>query len=182
MITEKDTPVIDTDTVKTDDVVGLPETGTITEPKKRGRPKGSKNGKIKMDGKPAEAVNEVKKDAPKRGRPSKKASVDKETLANQLIGLHQLGAMVSGVPELALQSQEAAMLADAVISVSKEYDLAIDGKTGALIQLAAACAAIYAPRIMLIQSRKKQPRLAAVPKRNIENDNHKVDANAPAPH
>lgn len=95
----------------------------------------------------------------KPGRPKgtgTKKSMDPVGLAKQLVGIHQLAAMFTGMGELQLNPDEASGLADAVVNVCAEYDLNIDGKTGAAVQLFAACAMIYAPRVMAIKYRLAQ--------------------------
>lgn len=128
----------------------------ISAPKRRGRPPGSKNkeaaegGDVKPNAVPDGAA------VSKRGRPAKKKTqaINAGDLAKQIQGLHALGAMVTGIQELQLGEQEAEMLAKAVVAVSEQYNLAIDGKTGALIQLAAACTVIYLPRLVVLKKRK----------------------------
>lgn len=83
----------------------------------------------------------------KRGpKPKVKTVSDPAVLAKSLMGIHQLGAMLLQVPELQLNEEESRGLADAVTAVCEEYGLAIDGKTGAAMQLFGACAMIYGPR------------------------------------
>ncbi len=83
----------------------------------------------------------------KRGpKPKVKTVSDPAVLAKSLMGIHQLGAMLLQVPELQLSEDESKGLADAVTAVCEEYGLAIDGKTGAAMQLFGACAMVYGPR------------------------------------
>lgn len=107
-------------------------------------------------------------DKPKRGRPPKKRGPDydapelRATLAKQLQGLHMIAATATGIPELAIAEPEAAALADAVAIMAKEYDLALNGKTGAAIQLAATAAMIYMPRFVAMKRRVTAHKLAPV--------------------
>lgn len=83
----------------------------------------------------------------KRGPKPKGTKVsDPAVLARSLVGIHQLGAMLLQVQELVITEDEGKGLADAVTAVCEEYGLAIDGKTGAAMQLFGACAMIYGPR------------------------------------
>jgi len=83
----------------------------------------------------------------KRGpKPKVKTVSDPAVLARSLVGIHQLGAMLLQVPELQISEEEGKGLADAVTAVCEEYGLAIDGKTGAAMQLFGAAAMIYGPR------------------------------------
>jgi hypothetical protein len=99
-------------------------------------------------------------DAPQVEQPTqrrrRKAAIDKESLAKQLQGLHMMAATITQLPFVQINEQEAAMLADAIENVSREYDLALDGKTGAFIQLAAVAAIVYGPRLVHYQKLKKQ--------------------------
>lgn len=105
----------------------------------------------------------------RRGRPpkvNKTVSYDdaaRATLAKQLMGIHLLVASATGVPEIAIQENEAAILSQGIIAVAQEYGLALTGKTGAALQLFAAVAMVYVPRFMLVQNRIKQ---AKQPKTN----------------
>jgi hypothetical protein len=123
--------------------------------KRRGRkpmPR-DENGNIIRDGKTES--DSVTVSAPKKRGRKKTAEIDKGLLARQIVGLHQIGAMVSGIPQMAISGDEASVLAEAVANVAAEYDLAIDGKTGALLQLAFACASVYGPRIYMVMTTKK---------------------------
>lgn len=88
-------------------------------------------------------------------RKAKGGKVDASQLAKQLIGLHELACMATGnqFPELRISGDEANMLAGGISSVCEHYDLSIDGKTGAFLNLFAAAAMVYAPRIMSIRNR-----------------------------
>jgi len=83
----------------------------------------------------------------KRGpKPKGNKASDPAVLARSLVGIHQLGGMVLGIQELVITEDEGKALADAVTAVCEEYGLAIDGKTGAAMQLFGAAAMIYGPR------------------------------------
>lgn len=83
----------------------------------------------------------------KRGpKPKGNKTSDPAVLARSLVGIHQLGAMLLQIQELVITEDEGKGLADAVTAVCEEYGLAIDGKTGAAMQLFGACAMIYGPR------------------------------------
>lgn len=103
-------------------------------------------------------------DAPtgkKPGRPAGKSKGgDPVAIGNQLVGIHQLVAMFTGTPEMQISPEEGKALGEAVVGVCNEYGLSVDGKTGAAIQLFAACAMIYAPRVMAVRYRYAQEALA----------------------
>lgn len=123
--------------------------------KKRGRPpKDSLNEESIGDEKPR------KKPGPKPGSKRKKSRTwdneARQALARQLIGIHMLAVSATGLAELAISENEAVLLADAMANVAQEYDLALDGKTGATIQLIATGAMIYLPRIAMINQRMEK--------------------------
>ena len=147
-----------------------PEPVETTAPVKRGR------------GRPPKAANgaasEIPSDAQpvaKRGRPpSKSKGLSAEAQANlakQIQGLHYIAASATGLGELQISDAEAAMLADGIAAVSREYGLSIDGKTGAALQLLAAAAIVYTPRLRAINARRAQPAVQ---------DNGAVHAAAPS--
>ena len=121
-------------------------------------------------GRPPKDANAPQKEsvggaAPKRGRPAKSDkkvySLDEIALmGKQLVGLHMMVAQIGGLPELQLADQEGLLLAQSIINVADQYDLAIDGKTGAALQLAMTAAMIYAPRALAIRARARQQQAA----------------------
>lgn len=105
-----------------------------------------------------------------RSKTGPKKGMDAATMGTQIVGIHQLAVMFTGIGELLITPEEGRNLADAVVGVCSEYDLNIDGKTGAAIQLFAALAVVYTPRIMQIRYRvamekqaNEQVATAAVP-------------------
>lgn len=124
-----------------------------TPPIKRGRGRPPKD----PNAAPGEKVTPIPtgEGAPaKRGRPPKRAAFsesDTEGLAQQIQGLHLIAAQMTGQQIFAISDGEAKMLASAVIRTAGEYNLAMSGKTGALVQLIGVCAVIYVPRLMAIK-------------------------------
>jgi hypothetical protein len=148
-------------------------TPTPSDPpkRKRGRPTDAERAL-------RESLGEVK-DAPagaKRGPKPKGKRSDPASLAKSLVGIHQLAAMVTSIPECQLSEQEGAALAEAVTAVCDEYGLSIDGKTGAAMQLFGACAMIYGPRLFSFRMRMAQQRVQAEQQREGLNN---VQAQAP---
>lgn len=90
----------------------------------------------------------------KRGRPSK--PVDKGALAKQLMFGHAVAASITKLPDLALDQGEAQILAEAITTLMEEYDIALSGKSAALLGMAGAVAIVYGPRIMLIAEQAKK--------------------------
>lgn len=104
-------------------------------------------------------------DAPqdaKQTRKPRKPQVDIGLLAKQLKGIHELAANLLPIrtPEgkylLALSDIEATQLAEGVAAVAKEYDLSLDGKTGAAIQLLSAAVMVYGPRVYFFNKMKAE--------------------------
>lgn len=126
----------------------------------RGRPFGSTTRKPPLTETPVTDAGAAlpagqEAEEPQRRRRRNKA-VDKEALTKQLVGLHAMAAHLTGLELIAIGPSEAAMLADAIESMSREYDLALDGKTGAFIQLIAAAAVVYGPRVLKFRALKKR--------------------------
>lgn len=138
------------------------------KPRGRGRPKGStnKNAEDKpeieslLDQQAGGSTEQTAKPQQKKRGP-KTGKADAAAMAKQLVGVHTLMAMVTGLPELQISEPEAENLAAAVTNVCEEYGLSISGKTGAAIQLAAACAMIYGPRALMINARIQQAKAQA---------------------
>lgn len=78
-----------------------------------------------------------------------------DNLARQIQGLHFIAVKMSGFNELAIDENEAKMLAESIVNVAREYDLSMSGKTGAMIQLIGVAAMVYMPRLISINERKK---------------------------
>lgn len=116
-------------------------------PKKRGR------------GRPPGSGTKKSGDAPKKSASRK--SEDMDALARQLVGIHQLIAMATGLGELVISEQEAGMLAKGITAVTEEYGFALTGKTGAALQLFGAAAIVYVPRAIAVKARADAARRAA---------------------
>ena len=126
------------------------EAPTIEVAKRRGRPAGSKTRTA--------TPSEVKKESvgANPGRPKKAAAKKSEGVSGQhLCGIHAMLYMMTNqqFPELQLSEGEGQALANSINAVCEEYDLSIDGKTGAFLQFAGTAAMIYAPRVMSIRKR-----------------------------
>lgn len=130
---------------------------TVQPAAKRGRGRPPKNPQPSPDGSAAGPEKETIPGAaaakPRKTKSSGK--IDVNAIANQLVGLHQLAFIASGqqFPEMVIQPQEGMILAQGICAVCEQYDLSIDGKTGAFLQLAGACAMVYAPRIIEVRRR-----------------------------
>lgn len=159
------------------------EAPTLSAPEKRGRGRPRKDGGATAPVSPSEAGAAA---APRKGpgRPkgkSKSVSIDASDMGKQIAGLHQLAALFTGIPEFALAPQEAEMLGQAVAAVCEEYDLSMSGKTGAALQLFAAAAMVYGPRVGLIGARVKANKAAAAQARAAAVVNAAPDTSAAHP-
>lgn len=152
---EKETPVVATapveiPAVETPSEVETPTIEAPTVRRGRGRPKGS-GGAAPVS--PSAAGAAATKAKPGRPKKNARVSVDASALAKQIQGLHAIAALGTGIPEFNLRDDEAEILGQAVSAVCEEYDLSLSGKTGAALQLLAAAAMVYAPRVMMIKAR-----------------------------
>jgi hypothetical protein len=114
---------------------GGTESGSDSQPRRRGRKPGSKN-------KP-------------RGTTEEKAQSNLgEMLEDLLLSVHTMGAAFLNCEELNLDPVEAKQLAKSIKQVSRHYPaMALDPKKLALVELAACCAMIYGPRGVAIYKR-----------------------------
>lgn len=131
-------------------ITGDPEETVETDPpkKRRGRPKKDAT----LNETPAEGDDKPKRKYAKR---KKFDDESKSALARQIAGIHQMLAIMGGLPEMVLSDNECIMLADSVGTVAMEYNLSLSGKTGAMIQLLGTAAFIYLPRFSAINRRKR---------------------------
>lgn len=166
MTTENMNPAVDengflkTDAPVTDNAAAQ-ETPVGPAPKKRGRKSNAERAamaaeQIEGGGSNAAAA------APKTRTKSKAYSAaDVDAMANQLVGLHQIAAMMTGVGELQIDLKEGVMLSRSIVGVCEQYDLSIDGKTGAALQLFGVAAMVYVPRFAHFNKRVKAAKAAA---------------------
>lgn len=128
----------------------------------------------------------------RRGRPpgSKNRSAEEKTaihLANLnelLLTTHFFAAQWFATPELALEESEAKKYSDALKEVAKYYNINIDPKKMALIQLAAVMGGIYGPRAIAIYKRhsdKPKPEVVQMPAPKNAQQKKANGAPAPAP-
>jgi len=131
-----------------------------TTPPKRGRGRPSKAEQQLRESVGAAPTGETTSGA-KRGPKPKGGKSDPGTLAKSLMGIHTVVAMVTRIPEAQLKEDEAQALAEGICAVCEEYGLAIDGKTGATMQLVGALGMIYGPRIFFYKMRIAQEQAQA---------------------
>lgn len=131
-----------------------------TEPPKRRRGRPSNAEKL-LEEKTVGASSSTKEKRTYKKK-SDNAIPNVENLAKQIQGLHFIAAKMSGFAELIVDERESLMLAESIVNIAREYDLAMSGKTGAMIQLLGVSAIIYLPRFVAINERKKQGGLRVV--------------------
>ena len=147
-----------------------------TEPVKRGR---GRPRIVREDApSPDASINiNASAEARPRGRPpgktaSKKHEVDIPALATQLQFAHRAAALVFKTPELALDKDDCETLAKSLAALMREYDIALSGKTAALLGMLGACAMTYGPVFMLVKERKAKERAnivdVQIPQQNVQ--------------
>lgn len=117
----------------------------------------------------------VKPAAKKRGRPAgstksagqippslglKNATTPKN-LARSIAGFHAMAAKFTKIKLFELEPEEAKELADAVIEIGAQYNVVINPKVAAWLNLFGVASAIYGPRIALIVMMRAQSKKAA---------------------
>jgi hypothetical protein len=139
-------------TEQTFEDISIDSTSMVEPKKRRGRP--PKNPAEAAPKPEADRVIEIPK--PEELKPVKRKSkkvATVEDVGKQIYGLHAIIAMMSGIPEVALQPEEAASLAKAVITFGEEFDFQPNPKIMAAITLFGTAAMIYVPRVPVILKR-----------------------------
>ena len=140
----------------------LEETLHIEPPQKRGPGRPRKDGSSPPGPKAEKPGSPKSAEAKPQKRGAKMSAEAVNTLARQIQGMHAMAAMITGIGILQINDGEAALLAGGISAVAEEYGLALDGKTGAALQLFGAAAMVYAPRFIAIQKAKAQARANTV--------------------
>lgn len=110
-----------------------------TEPRRRGRPRGS--GRKPAIGTAQKASNLI---------------ADLEAL---LLSVHFMGAKLLSMPEWELEPSEAKKLSDAIKDVAQYYDFLMDPKKLAIAQLCFCAGGIYGPRVIVSFKNAVKPKL-----------------------
>jgi hypothetical protein len=201
-----------TSNLDTDDQA-LSQVTPPTERKRPGRKPGQKNGtgnspsllrKREKAGKPAPEPTEAEKleaiaapkppaapagdNSPARRKSAKGVAMGPEKFARSLQGLHKGAAFVFSEPDLELGDGEAKMVADALFDIFGEYDIVINTKLAAAVNLAGAGLLVYGPRMAKMRAKgaaaraqkgKKVPKAADAP--FVEDQPQAVPPMAPEP-
>jgi len=149
---------------QTENQTAAPEVVEVETATRRGR------GRPKKEATGEAPKKETAASTPRSSKKKEAQQIDPGKLGSQLVGIHQLAVIMTGnqFPELALEPREGEALATAICGVCEHYNLSIDGKTGAFIQLLGVAAMIYAPRVMSIRHRMNQNRPIDVPAENAQ--------------
>lgn len=118
--------------------------------------------------------------APKSGT-ARKSNADNSSvkgLEKLIYSLHMMAAAATKTPELALDNQEASMMASAISAVQNHYDFDVSEEVTIWVNLITASAAIYGPRAIVIYNRKKKEQLQKRPSATVTNL-HKENVNVP---
>lgn len=126
------------------EIVTRSETGTETErpeferpaaeqPRKRGRPKGSRNGQGTAKG-------------------ARGAKVDLSGTEMVLLSIHELLAGITQQPAMKLAPKEAEELAKAMANVQQHYPITLDPKIQAWFGLGMVASAVYGPRLYMMRA------------------------------
>lgn len=85
-----------------------------------------------------------------------------EFFAQQLYGIHQLAALMTGLP-VQISEEDSKKLGDAIHGVVKQFDLSWIGKFTPIVNLAVAVTVVEAPVIMRAQAALSEKRAATKP-------------------
>lgn len=77
--------------------------------------------------------------------------------------MHGMAAAFLQTPELAIDGEEAKLLADAIAEVGKHYNIAPDPVTQAWLNLSMVVGAVYGPRVLVMWHKTKMPKPAPSP-------------------
>lgn len=79
-------------------------------------------------------------------------ALDIKQLGKQLVGLHAVAALATGIEPIRLEDNEGQALASAIVDVANQYNVVANAKMMAWLALAATAAAIYGPRALMIRA------------------------------
>lgn len=118
---------------------------------------------VEQPAEPVEPVAEPKRQRKPRAKKAAKGSdLAVEAWTEKVVGLHMLAAKLAGTDILVIDNHQARALTEAVLDVVQHYDLHVDPKLMAWINLGSIAAMIYTPKIMAITAqrveRKKRER------------------------
>lgn len=85
-------------------------------------------------------------------------SIERLSIAEMLLSIHNMGALILEVQEISIDDADAKKLADAIQEVGKHYATSFDPKKVAIVNLMAVSGSIYVPRILAYKMRKDSER------------------------
>lgn len=111
------------------------------QPKRRGRPPGSRN-----------------KSSGSGGTGKTKVSSSVTGIEKTLVSLHLIAATLSGVPEIALEDAEASAIAEGIANVNEHYSIpGIDEGPASIVMLVGTLLAVYGKRWLILRNKKAKP-------------------------
>lgn len=123
-------------------------------------------GRPRADGSAPKSATQAPPDAPSRPAAAKSVpasgKLDPQKVADQLMGLHAMLALMLKTPALQLTKPEAVQLAGAIIGVAELYKMSVNPKLAAFVQLIAVCGFIYIPRVPAISESLRAQRARPV--------------------
>jgi hypothetical protein len=90
-----------------------------------------------------------------RARRAPKVESSLEGIQGLLIGVHEMLAAVTVSPELTINNGEAVTMSKALKQLADQYDMVIDPKVAAWVNLIGVAGFIYGPRAVMIRERLK---------------------------
>lgn len=148
---------VDGNTIATslDEATGDDGNGSVIDPRAIGIGDGASGG---SDSRSA-GVGTPRKRGRKPGSGSRKAAASPVSVSGVeklLFSIHAMGASFLKTPELMIDQSEAALLAGAVVEVSKHYEIlgGVSDKAVAWVNLAQCVGMIYGPRVVALKMRK----------------------------
>jgi hypothetical protein len=110
-----------------------------------------------LTGEPSEGAEQVEK--PKRTRAPNKKKSDKSDvsgLTSALVNIHALLAGMTQIPEIAIEREQAEVLATAASEVMQHYDFGMNAEQQAWVNLMMVAGSIYGSKVFAYKIRKSQ--------------------------
>lgn len=99
----------------------------------------------------------------KQSRQGKEPPLNVSGIERILFSAHAMLAGICGIPEIAIEQDEAKQISKALAGVSEHYNVSLDPKVQAHIELALVLGNVYGPRVVAYGMRKSMQRHAQSP-------------------
>lgn len=119
----------------------------------RGRPRKSADGSTDATGSAGQQAGKSKSQASKK--------LDVGLFARQIVGAHQMLAVITKNPIWAIDDKAAEALANALMDVMSHHSINVNPATLAYMKLIGIAAAIYGPKIMVVKMQNDQKKKEA---------------------